>query len=69
VRADAHPGAGAPPDETAARLNERLLRTARDEISRRRAAVPMGDLDADDLAEQAATSALSAITTNPGNHC
>ena len=66
--ADAHLGAGTPPDETAARLSEMLLRTARDEISRRRAALPIGDLDADDLAEQVATTALATITANLGDH-
>ena len=45
-----------------------LLRTARNEISRRRAALPMGDLDADDLAEQVAKTVLAAITANFGDH-
>jgi len=68
VRADAHLGAETPPDETATRLSEMLLRTARDEISRRRAALPIGDLDADDLAEQVATTARATITANLGDH-
>jgi len=68
VRADTQLGAGTPPDETAARLSEMLLRTARDEISRRRAALPIGDLDADDLAGQVASSALTAITANLADH-
>lgn len=68
MRAGAHPDARTPPDETAARLTEMLLRTARDEISRRRAALPIGDLDADDLAEQVATTALATITANLGDH-
>ncbi len=58
----------AQPDETAVRLNEMLLRTAGNEISRRRTALPMGDLDADDLAQQVAKSALAAITANLGDH-
>ena len=45
-----------------------LLRTAGNEISRRRTALPMGDLDADDLAQQVAKSALAAITANLGDH-
>jgi len=66
--AAAHHHAGAEPDETAARLHELLLKTARSEISRRRAALPLGDLDADDLAQQAAKSALATITANLGDH-
>jgi RNA polymerase sigma-70 factor, ECF subfamily len=55
-------------DETAARLHELLLHTARGEISRRRAALPIGDLDADELAQHVAKSVLATITASLAEH-